>query len=165
MQKGYFFFLILMLASAVILGSTIGLISNVSYMVQHTDLLKTQSSEPSSEGNINDATIPLVPQPAGDASSQDLNQSNKNSGSSFATSSSSSSEYMVISQEEKEQIKRMLFSLGMDEKDDLNQFVREFQKNNALEATGTLDSQTLDAIIKQTTLQEVSRSLNRGINV
>jgi peptidoglycan hydrolase-like protein with peptidoglycan-binding domain len=59
----------------------------------------------------------------------------------------------------------MLFSLGMDEKDDLNQFVREFQKKNALEATGTLDSQTLETIIKQTTLQEVSRSLNRGINV
>jgi hypothetical protein len=163
MQKGYFFFLILVLASAVILGSTIGLISNVSYMVQNTDLLKAQSDEPSSEGNINDTTIPVVPQPAGDASSQDLNQSN--SSSSFAPSSSSSSEYMVISQEEKEQIKRMLFSLGMDEKDDLGQFVREFQKKNALEVTGMLDSHTLDTIIKQTTLQEVSRSLNRGINV
>ena len=163
MRKGYFFFLILVLASAVIMGSTIGLISNVSYIVQHTDLLKTQTAEPSSEGNINDTTIPVIPQPAGDASSQDLNQSN--SSSSFAPSSSSSSEYMVISQEEKEQIKTMLLSLGMDEKDDLNQFVREFQKKNALEATGTLDSQTLETIIKQTTLQEVSRSLNRGINV
>ncbi len=165
MQKGYFFFLILVLASAVILGSTIGLISNVSFMVQNTDLLKAQSDEPSSEGNINDTTIPVVPQPTGDASSQDLNQSNNNSSSSFASSSSSSSEYMVISQEEKEQIKTMLLSLGMDEKDDLGQFVREFQKKNALEVTGMLDSHTLDTIIKQTTLQEVSRSLNRGINV
>ncbi len=155
MQKGYFFFLILVLASAVILGSTIGLISNVSYIVQHTELLKPQPNEASPDVHADNA-IPPAPKPSSPDSLQGEKQPSTSSGN---------SEYMILSQEEKEQIKQMLLGLGMGENDDLGQFVLEYQKKNSLEATGILDSQTLDAIIRQTTLKEVSRSLNRGINV
>lgn len=156
MQKGYYFFLILVLASAVILGSTIGLISNVSYIVQNTELLKPQPNEVFPDGHAHDSVSP-TPQSNIPGSLQGEKQP--------LSTSSGDSEYMVLSQEEKEQIKQMLFGLGMGENDDLGQFVLEFQKKNSLETTGILDSQTLDIIIKQSTLQEVSRSLNRGINV
>lgn len=158
MQRGYFFFLIFLFASAVVLGSTIGLISNVTYIVQHTELLHTPSTKPTPDSNKSEDSIPDIHQPDNGLSSQ-------NNSPSLTSSSSDSNEYMLISQEEKEQINKMLISLGMDEKDDPSQFIREYQKKNHLEVTGTLDSQTLEIIIKHTTLQGASRSLKRGINI
>ncbi|MEN6349114.1 MAG: peptidoglycan-binding domain-containing protein [Syntrophomonas sp.] len=165
MPKGKFLLLVFLFAAAVVLGCTIGLISNVSYIVHETDMIRNEESDSSTENEKSTVNQkPVIPAPTGSQKSQTDAGNTSNVSQAAKTAASSSSAFMVVSEDEKSQIKDMLFSIGMTEKDNLDDFIRQFQSKNSLNPTGYLDSQTLNAIIRQSTLQQVSKSLQRRIN-
>ncbi|KUG03880.1 hypothetical protein ASZ90_018659 [hydrocarbon metagenome] len=70
-----------------------------------------------------------------------------------------STEVMVVDSLEKAEIEAMLTSLGLQEGQEYSQFIREFQQQQSLDPTGTLDSATLNLIMQQAKLEKVSKRL------
>ncbi|MBC7075192.1 MAG: hypothetical protein H5T98_03810 [Syntrophomonadaceae bacterium] len=143
MKKENFFFLIFVLAAAVITGSTLGIANSLIYIREQGEALKQEAAaqensqeETAAEFSLYAALESEAPVPA----------------------APSLPELMVITEAEKEEIQGMLTGLGMVEGADYNKFIMEFQKNNSIEPTGYLDSQTLQAIIKQATLQKAAEA-------
>ncbi len=162
LKKGNFFFLVFLLAAAVILGSTVGLISNINYIVK-TEMNKEKPTSSKAEEETvaePESTSPETT-PQADYAYNNLETSDPPAQS---VSPSADPNQIDIGDEERQLLKEMLYNLGMKETDDFNAFVRAFQNKNSLQATGNIDYSTLNAIIQQSTLQEVSKSLNEGIN-
>ena len=65
---------------------------------------------------------------------------------------------MEITAQEKNEIRKMMQQLGMAEDQPEAEFIMEFQRNHNLQATGILDSQTLNLMIKEATYNKASRS-------
>lgn len=159
-KKGNFFFLVFLLAAAVILGSTIGLISNVSYIV-HQGMNKQNSTT----SKVEEKTVTEPADTSSETAPQTDNAKNESSVPSAQSALPSANPNQIdIGDDERQLLKEMLYNLGMKETDDFNNFVRAFQNKNSLQATGNIDYQTLNVIIQQSTLQEVSRSLKEGTN-
>ena len=64
-------------------------------------------------------------------------------------------------QREKQEIEDMLNAVGIPSNQDYSQRVRDFQKKINLPSTGIMDAQTLQALIKKTTVHQASRQLGR----
>ncbi len=71
----------------------------------------------------------------------------------------SSTEMMVVDSIEKAEIEAMLTALGLQEGQEYSQFIREFQQQQSLDPTGTLDSATLNLIMQQLKLEKVTQQL------
>lgn len=138
-------FLILILCSAIVTGTTIGIAANFPLLTQHIQSTTDQAAEyeptPSAEQQSADQDAGFI----NVANSEELNRSHQ---------------MMVVTSEEKDEIRSMLEQLGMSSDQDEAEFIREFQINNSLSPTGSLDSQTLNMMIKQATLNKASRSLS-----
>lgn len=145
MQRGQMIFLILMLCSAIVTGTTIGIAANFPLLTQHIQSTADQAAE-------SEPALPAQQQSA------DREAGSINIASSEARNRSN--QMMVITAEEKNEIRSMLEQLGMSSDQDEAEFIREFQISNSLSPTGSLDSQTLNMMIKQATLNKASRSLS-----
>jgi len=143
MKKENFFFLIFVLAAAVITGSTLGIANSLIYIKEQGEVLKQEAA---AQENSQEET----------AAESSLYAGLESEGP--VPAAPSLPELMVITEAEKEEIQSMLTGLGMVESADYNKFIIEFQKNNSIEPTGYLDSQTLQAIIKQATLQKAAEA-------
>ena len=159
-RKGNFFFLIFLLAAAVVLGSTVGLISNINYIVHKTEMVKEHST--SSKAEEETVTEPEAASP--EATPQADTASNLEPSAPTTQSAAIDPNQVDIGDHERQLLKEMLYDLGMSETDDFNDFVRSFQNKNNLKATGNIDYLTLNAIIQQSTMQEVSKSMQEGTN-
>lgn len=145
MKKETFFFLALVLAAAVITGSTVGIISNFDIIVNNSSIANPSVSE-QAESTADEKNTADV----------DSDTNLQDGKSSCYKVTADSTELMVISQKEKEQIMVMLQELGMSKDSDYTEFIRNFQQTQSLNPTGNLDSKTLDAIIRQATLKRVA---------
>lgn len=161
-KKGNFFFLVFLIAAAVVIGSTVGLISNVNYIVHETEMLK----ENSSTSNVEEEPVAETETETPDTTSQTDSTANIESSVPAAQPSNPTAnpDQLDIGDDERQLLREMLYSLGMKETDNFNDFVRSFQFKNSLNATGNIDYATLNAIIQQSTMQQVSKSMNEGIN-
>lgn len=162
-KKGNFFFLVFLLAAAIIIGSTIGLKSNIDYIVHKTEMLK----EKPTSSNVEKETIAESATPSPETTSQADNSANNVETTVPTTQSANPTtnpNQIDIGDDERQLLREMLYDLGMRETDNFNEFVRTFQFNNNLNATGNIDYATLNAIIQQSTMQGVSKSMNEGTN-
>ncbi|MGI5880181.1 MAG: hypothetical protein ACOX6L_06255 [Syntrophomonadaceae bacterium] len=139
MKKEYYFFFILVIAGATLIGSTIAVVSNMGKIINH-------HNAPQSEVNPDKSTE--------NTSAVDVNADKD-------TATEAAYELMVLSDLEQKQIDAMLKQLGKTDAQDNIQFISEFQQQNSLPATGTLDSKTLHLIITQVTLNQASRAAGR----
>ena len=146
MRKDYLFFLVLVLAAAVVAGSAVGFVSSFDIVVQHLKTINSQSSHSSTLNPINmaDNNKPAIPKEKQDNDTPVSYQYP-------AASTKGSEELMVLTTEEKEQIIAMLHILGMPQDGNYNQFLSDFQSAHSLPSTGCLDSRTLRIIINEAT--------------
>lgn len=161
-KKGNFFFLVFLLAAAVILGSTLGVISNINYIVQKNEMNKQKST--SSQAEEDNAAEPVKISPPTASPADNASDNLEFEVTPVQSSSSVNPDQIDIGDEERHLLKEMLYNLGMKDTDDFNNFVRAFQNKNSLRATGNIDYPTLNAIIQQSTMQQVSKSLKEGAN-
>ncbi|MGS0746098.1 peptidoglycan-binding domain-containing protein [Syntrophomonas erecta subsp. sporosyntropha] len=148
MKNEHFIFLVLILSAAIIAGSTAGIINNFESIANHLQQKQALAS--------NDEDTPEV--------AKGENETSPPRQASVDTVSSGTSEYMVITDAEQQEIKNMLSTLGMKSGQDPAEFIRHFQKDHSLNATGNLDSQTLQLIINQSTRVQASRALANQTN-
>ncbi len=164
MKKEYLFFLVMLLAAAVITGATIGFISNFHYIEkqvqENLNQLKPaqqQISVPNSDNESdkvkNEATSPE------DKENEitDTDTETKKVAVVRPTTPVTDQGYLVLSKEEKQQVVDMLVSLGANKNGDYSAFIRNFQIEKSLPPTGSLDSLTLNAIINEVTRQRANQ--------
>lgn len=128
MKKEHVIFLVLLLAAAIVTGSTAGFISHFKYIVQYQQAGHTQ-------------TCATTQEPEEDHADRASNRSEK---------------VMVVSDQEEEAIYDMLLELGMNQGEEPSRFIAEFQQQQSLKPTGNLDSSTLQVIIQQATLKKAT---------
>lgn len=136
MKREYYIFLVLIVAAAVITGSTIGIASNFDIIASKTIPAQITTIDNPPTSTENDEAISNI------ALTTDFNTD------------------LNISEQEQVQIIEMLYILGMVNTSDYNEFIKDFQTQHALTPTGSLDSKTLNLIIEQVKLEQASRSLN-----
>lgn len=138
-------FLILVLAAAVVLGTTFGIINGYLTLAVHQKSLPTVPSEdsiftdyanPSSE-NKQSAEPKKEAQESQMASIEVLHKENQ---------------HIILTPLEVREIQGMLAQMGCSHSN-WSQSIRLFQQQNDIKATGILDYTTLDSIINQITLK------------
>lgn len=156
MRPGQVVFMTLIICSALVTGATIGVASNFEYIaahmkqpVQETAAAPAEDSPPA-PAEVSPPAPAQEPTEPADADAVTV--------ASYDSVSRSSNQLMVITAQEKLEITSMLYDLGMSEQENETDFIREFQRSHALDPTGTLDSQTLNTMIKQATIIKASRS-------
>ncbi|MDD2373324.1 MAG: hypothetical protein PHR04_07385 [Syntrophomonadaceae bacterium] len=165
MKREYLFFLVMVLAAAVITGATIGFISNFHHIekqiqenLSQVEPAQQQASAPNSKKQ-NDNIKSEAVNPEGKDNNNTANEVKKVAVVPPATTSTEQG-YLVLSGEEKQQIVDMLVSLGATKNDDYSTFIRNFQRDKSLPPTGSLDSLTLNAIINEVTRQRAAQIAN-----
>ena len=143
MKKEYLFFLVFVLAAAIVTGATIGIISNFHY-------IEKQAKE-------NLSQIESAEQQASASNSGEQIDSINNTDNEINNAHVAEQGYMVLSGGEKQQVIDMLVSLGATRDGDYNDFIRNFQRKKSLNPTGSLDSLTLNAIINEVTRQRAAQ--------
>ncbi|MGS0763605.1 peptidoglycan-binding domain-containing protein [Syntrophomonas curvata] len=165
MKKEYLFFLVMVLAAAVITGATIGFISNFHYIVNQSPA-STSQAEPvqqdTAASNPDRQNDVLKSQPVEPGDIGDKNTDSQGRKVAVVKSPTPTSEqgYLILSREEKQQVINMLVSLGANKGGDYSEFIRNFQKEKSLPPTGSLDSLTLNAIILEVTRQRATQMVN-----
>lgn len=147
MKQSTFFFLTLVLAAAIITGSTLGVISNfenIKTAVQNQPVANVANTEASEREEIS-------PTGNGPSSSQATVQT------ALAPTGSNSTELMVISPEDGAEITSMLVQLGMTGETDSTEFIKQYQQTRGIQPTGNIDSMTLNSIIKDVKQQRASQ--------
>lgn len=129
--------LILLVASAIVLGTTCAIVTMVPDLVSRQET--TLQAEPHSS---------LSPQESESASApEDVKPAGI-----YGESSPAGENYKAaLTPVEKSEIQRMLKELG-HQQPTLSQSIRSFQTQNNIKTSGVLDGTTLDSIIQQTTL-------------
>lgn len=147
------FFLVMVLMAAVVVGATVGIVSSFDIIVNRINVMNSEAQVQKAEIADDEATSPPA---AEKTAAETAVQPAAAAGTSAVTSSNASttSDVMVVTAEEKGQITQMLHELGMPEGGDYNQFIKEFQQQQSIPATGSLDSRTLRVIINKTTEQK-----------
>lgn len=150
------FFLIMVLMAAVIAGATIGIVSNFDLIVDRINVMNSQAQAHNAElAESAEAATDSAPAAEKAPVKTDTETSAVSSGTSaVSTSGNTTSDIMIMTSEEKAQITEMLYELGMSQGGDYNQFIKDFQQQQNLPATGSLDSRTLRVIINKTTEQK-----------
>lgn len=156
MKKENMFFLILVLMAAVIAGATLGIVSNFDIIVDRINMMNSEAQVHNAELADGEEAMTTPAPTAEKTPVAPPAQPSALSGSSSAAGNSApvNSDIMVVTPEEKAQITDMLYQLGMPQGGDYNQFIKEFQQQQNIPATGSLDSRTLRIIINKTTEQK-----------
>ncbi|MGB4304520.1 MAG: hypothetical protein WBJ34_12145 [Syntrophomonadaceae bacterium] len=152
MTRAQMFFLFLMICTAVITGTALGIISNFDILQQQSQLVITSTATASDE-------LPNEEQSAEKGDCQEQTSSGSTSVASY-DQVSRSTQLMVVTAQEKEEIRKMMLQLGMSEDEQESDFISKFQRSHNLSITGTLDSQTLNTMIKQVTYNSAARATN-----
>ncbi len=165
MKKEYLFFLVMVLAAAVITGATIGLISNFHYIEKQVQENQSAAETPQQQASapLDEPNNPVKSKTVNSESKENINNNEvevKKVAVVRPATSSTEQGYLVLSREEKQQIIDMLVSLGATRNGDYNAFIRNFQKEKSLPPTGSLDSLTLHAIINEVTRQKAAGMFN-----
>lgn len=155
MRKEYMIFLVLILAAAVVAGSAIGFINNFNTIMHQVKTLNSQADSPGVAETPSDPAkeydkVPVASPPADTGT--DAAPAATDASASSATDSDDQDLKMITSAE-KQQIIGMLQSLGLPADQDFPGAVKQFQQEMSLPVTGTLDAQTLHALIDETTRQ------------
>lgn len=152
MKKESMFFLVMVLMAAVIAGATIGIVSSFDIIVDRINVMNSEVESYNNELAESEeaATDPASTVEKAPAETQ-AEPAAVNGTSAGGTNISTTSDIMVVTAEEKANITEMLQDLGMPQGGDYNQFIKDFQQQQNLPATGSLDSATLRVIINKTT--------------
>ncbi|PKM77805.1 MAG: hypothetical protein CVU90_04960 [Firmicutes bacterium HGW-Firmicutes-15] len=173
MKKEYYWFFVLILAAAVVAGSTLGIIMNYKYISEQ--ILRERSNQEALEATAQDKPSssqlevkipskdipPDVPQKTTNTTTSVTTQSSTAVSSAPAPANGNGNKLLVLSQAEKRDIEMMLSTVGISADQEYTQRIREFQEKSTLTITGIMDSQTLGALIKKTTINHASRHLGR----
>lgn len=135
MKQENLIFLILLVAMAVVLGSTTAVVSTLTAYAAHQEISANAGSSPQ-PANPESAkgSTPATTAPAGSAGQQPMD------GCSAA-----------LSPVETQEVKRMLEELGHSSSA-LSESLKSFQEQHQIASTGILDGFTLDSIINQLSL-------------
>lgn len=146
------FFLVMVLMAAVVAGTTIGIVSNMGIIIDRVNVINSGAAVPDTEiaAEVHNTSPEALKTPA---------ESSSEPAAASAYCTETTSDLMVVTGEEKEQIIAMLQQLGMPVGGDYNQFIKDFQQQQSLPATGSLDSRTLRIIINKTTQQRAQQAL------
>jgi murein L,D-transpeptidase YcbB/YkuD len=150
MKNSTFFFLILVLAAAVITGSALGVISNFDTIINAAQN-QNQSNLTDADNNSSDGRT---------ESGQDnslVEKSAKDVVQTASVSASTSTQIMVVSPEENGEIDSMLRQLGMTNGESSSAFIKEYQSTHGLKPTGSIDSTTLKRIINDVTYERAGQ--------
>ncbi|NLB17973.1 MAG: hypothetical protein GX825_04420 [Syntrophomonadaceae bacterium] len=149
MTRGHIIFLILMICSATMIGATLGVASNFDVLAERSQMISNSAvaDEPLDEFGAID----------GKESSAPITVAHNNE------QVSRSSQTMGYTDQDKEQIRKMLQQLGMAENEQAIDFISNFQRNHSLNATGSLDTETLYLMIEQT-YNRTSRSTDDSMD-
>jgi len=163
-QKGTVVFLVLMICSALIIGTTLGFISTREYLVPH--LSKTYTDTGTAKTNSADSDenqAPSVPDPNASSIAEKVSYSAlsrygqpQTVNSLRSSDAFASAKLLVLTENEVKEVKAMLQNLGYDASS-LPEAVKQFQEKNHLAATGYLDTETLTSIITQVLRQKVTK--------
>ncbi|HZJ84470.1 MAG TPA: hypothetical protein VFD02_02835 [Syntrophomonadaceae bacterium] len=172
MRGTNFIFIILIIAAAVITGSTIAIASNFDFItaqVKQNQVANT--SVDNIVGNLSgleniienkDLDINNIPKATPDpdltddilSQLEDIKKAHQTEAKTTPkTTPENKAPNEPLSQHEQGQILEMLCALGMINCSDHNNYILNFQKEHLLEPTGELDSWTLDIIIEQIRLE------------
>jgi hypothetical protein len=164
LKKEYLFFLVMVLAAAIVTGATIGFISNFHYIMNRSSAT-SQTEAVQQDTTASDPDEPKDVLQSDPAKSEDQGDRNPDSQVKKVTAvkpptPTSEQGYLVLSQDEQEQVVNMLVSLGANQDGDYSEFIRNFQEKKSLPPTGSLDSLTLNAIILEATRQRAAQMVN-----
>jgi len=170
----HFFFLVLVLAAAIVVGSTMGILLNMKYITQavkNNAQIELEQAQQEKQGqtsetdqavaNGNNTKIQSTPnsqQSASTTHSSSVVESDSKAPS--VTVAANNSSLMVISRQEQQQIETMLETVDNSQGVDYCSRIKNFQEKNSLSITGILDSPTLNALIYQVKLQKAMQYLN-----
>ena len=162
MKKEYLFFLVMVLAAAVITGATIGFISNFHHIEKRVqeNLSAVEPSHQQVSAPSDEPDDPVSSETVNPKSEENINTNNEVKKVVVVRPATSSTDqgYLVLSKEEKQQVVDMLDSLGANKNGDYITFIRNFQIEKSLPPTGSLDSLTLNAIINEVTRQRAAQT-------
>jgi len=134
-QKRHYFIITLMMALAVIVGSTLGIASNLQLIVERANHINQQNNNQKSN---------LLSEKTSSSENQNITDSSINlSAIKPANSSDSSMDLLASDQAEIEKMLRTLIDSSQDFQTDLI----NYQKSHSLHPTGQLDYETLDRMI------------------
>ncbi|MGI6487807.1 MAG: peptidoglycan-binding protein [Syntrophomonadaceae bacterium] len=154
MRKGTLVFLILVVCSAVVIGSTVGLLHNH----HHLAALYTKMETPAAQtDNIPEVEPPI---PAGDKDNlktepvKNPNPSRNMASNRQHPAVGSQQQLLILTEDEVREIYSMFMELGYDH-DQLSDATASFQQDHQLKPTGFLDGATLHQVIQQVKLKKV----------
>lgn len=142
MKKEHTIFLTLIVAAAVITGSTFGMLQNLPLIFETSQEIQKVETEKMSETT-------RVP------ANEDVEAADEE-----AISTYDSDPAIIMTAEEERELQQMLDNVSPGESGDYRQQIMNFQKKNMLTVTGVLDTQTLNTIVQQATQQKVQQHLH-----
>lgn len=155
MRKGSVVFLILVLSSAVMVGTTLGLISNMSYLKPYL-----QNKSPSTPDNGLESSSPVEPPRVETGQHQSSPGKHQVAETPEAVVSQSNdtpaTSRWTLTEAEAREIHAMLAQLGYGGSSSLSQAVTLYQKAKHLPANGCLDTDTLNSIVRELTKKKAT---------
>lgn len=137
MTRGHLIFLVLMICSATMIGATMGLASNFDTLVERSQF-------------VSNAAVAATVEPAAEKNTGDANESfDPITGIHNIDQVSRSSHLMLVTNQDEEEIRKMLLVLGMANDEQTTDFISNFQRDHGLSATGGLDAETLKLMIQE----------------
>ena len=153
MKKGRMVFLVLVVCSAVVTGSTVGLL----HSQQHLATLDMERETSAAQTDKPEVEPPI---PANNKDNPSIEQLEKSGPSSSIASSTqhpavqSQQQFLILTEDEAREIFSMFVELGYNQ-DTLSDAAASFQEDNQLKPTGFLDGATLHQVIQQVKLKKV----------
>lgn len=141
-------FIVLLVAAAIVLGTTIGIINNMHYLVKHTAKTKTSQVTP-----VVHPDQPAAAKNAPTAEKKPVEESPSVDAATRAENMEAAKSNHILTPTEVSEIVSMLKELGYNDAT-LNASVRAFQHQNQITTNGTLDNETLEQIIQELTLKK-----------
>lgn len=125
-------------------GATFSFTAHFPYILEQAETFSVadSSTQPQAQLSVNNN------------GKQDINSTK------VALTNNKSTDLMVITSQEQDQIIQMLVSLGMQQSDNYQELIRDFQARNKLTPTGSLDSLTLNTLINQVQLEKAAALVN-----
>ncbi|MBO8158889.1 peptidoglycan-binding domain-containing protein [Thermosyntropha sp.] len=168
MRKEYVLFFSLILAAAIISGTTLSMAANADVIIKNSQLKQSQNLSSNinkkQEENIQEKIEKNTQNQTNTADTSEL--INTPSRKSFRyIYISDTGKQLPLTEEEKAQVISMLKELGMSDEDEYSQFLKDFQEKHNLPPTGILDSLTLELIINQVQINrtfEQIKATHRG---
>ncbi len=148
MKLEHYVFFSLILAAAIVTGSTLGILLHFPQIAEQVQV--TQLAAKDHILGHPESVITQMPTPTGQPSEARLEISTADN----CTTSVLGHDVMLVSAGERKQIVEMLKMIGMAAETDLPAFIKNYQQKYSLEVTGLLDSKTLHYILEEAKLKQ-----------